>query len=281
MLVPIKKTNQTSQVQKKTTKLDLDKYYTSPELAKKLIEKTFEIIGKDNISDVVEPSAGNGSFSSQMECTAYDIAPEADNIIKQDFLKLVIPYKKGRLVIGNPPYGHGNTLSIAFYKKAVAIGDYIAFILPISCLDGDMKMYHFDLIYSEDLGMQQYTDRELHCCFNIYKRPESGLNKKPDYKLIDIEIKEYRRGGSYPIPPDGWDYAMANFGDGNTGKIPEYVGQYCQEVYFYCHKKEYLPKMLELLEYDTIRNYVKGISMKRISVMRLYKYLKDNIEGIN
>lgn len=266
---------------KKSSKIELDKYYTPRVLAKRLIDKTFEILGEEEIMEIIEPSAGDGSFSSQMNCIAYDIAPEADGIIKQDFLKLDLPYKKGRLIIGNPPYGHGNTASIAFYKKAVAIGDYIAFILPISCLDGDMKMYHFDLIYSEDLGMQKYTDRELHCCFNIYKRPEHGLNEKPDYKLKDIEIKEYRRGGSYPIPPDGWDYAMCSFGDGSMGKSPQYVGQYCQEVYFYCHKKEYLPKMLELLEYNKIREHVKSISMKRISVMRLYKYLKENIDGIS
>ena len=69
-------------------------------------------------------------------------------------------------------------------------------------------------------------------------------------------------------------------GNGSLGKKCEYVGQYAQEVYFYCHKKEFLPKMLELLEFNTIREYVKSISMKRISVMRLYKYLRDNIEGI-
>lgn len=266
---------------KKSSKLELDKYYTPRALAKRLIDKTFKVLGEGEIMEIIEPSAGDGSFSSQMNCIAYDIAPEAEGIIKQDFLKLDLPYKKGRLIIGNPPYGHGNTTSIAFYKKAVAIGDYVAFILPISCLDGDMKMYHFDLIYSEDLGMQKYTDRELHCCFNIYKRPEHGLNEKPDYKLKDIEIKEYRRGGSYPIPPDGWDYAMCNFGDGSMGKSPQYIGQYCQEVYFYCHKKEYLSKMLELLEYNKIREHVKSISMKRISVMRLYKYLKENIDGIS
>ena len=38
--------------------------------------------------------------------------------------------------------------------------------------------------------------------------------------------------------------------------------------------------MLDLLSFDKIRSYTKSISMKRISVMRLYKYLKDNIEGI-
>ena len=261
-------------------KIDNDKYYTPVELAKRLIDKTFEIIGKDNITEIIEPSAGNGSFSRQMNCIAYDIEPEHESIIKQDYLTLDIPYRKGRLIITNPPFGkHSNSLSIKFYKKSCEIADYIAFIQPISQLDNNLQMYQFDLIYSEDLGVVKYSDRELHCCFNIYQRPQNGLNPKPDFRLKDITIKEYRRNGSYGKPSD-YDYGMCNWGNGSLGKVPEFVGQYAQEVYFYCHKKEYLSKMLELLEFNTIREYVKSISMKRISVMRLYKYLKDNIKGI-
>lgn len=180
-----------------------------------------------------------------------------------------------------------NSLSIRFFKKSIELGDFIAFIQPISQLKNNLQMYEFDLIHSEDLGMVKFTDRELHCCFNIYKRPENGkLNPKPDFRLKDITIIEHRRKkGDYQtaknkeIDPN-FDYAMCNWGNGSLGKVPEYVGQFAQEVYFYCHKKEILPRMLELLEFNTIRSYVNSISMKRISVMRLYKYLKDNIEGI-
>lgn len=69
-------------------------------------------------------------------------------------------------------------------------------------------------------------------------------------------------------------------GNGSLGKVPEFVGQYAQEVYFYCNKPEFKDRMIELLEFDTIREYVNSISAKKISVMRLYKYLKDNIDGI-
>ena len=84
---------------------------------------------------------------------------------------------------------------------------------------------------------------------------------------------------TFEIKPD-YDYAMCNWGNGSLGKVPQYVGQYAQEVYFYCHNKKYKDILTKLLEYDTIRAYVKSISGKKISVMRLYKYLKDNIEGI-
>ena len=47
-----------------------------------------------DIEDIIEPSAGNGAFSSQIKCTAYDIEPEFKDIIKADFLKENIEYKK-------------------------------------------------------------------------------------------------------------------------------------------------------------------------------------------
>lgn len=263
-------------------KIDNDKYYTPSDLARELIAKTFRFIGSKNIKDVIEPSAGNGSFTKHFKkCIAYDIEPEAEGIIKQDYLTLDIPYKKGRLIIGNPPFGKSNAKSVAFFKKSCEIADYIAFIQPISQLKNNLQMYLFDLVYSEDLGVVQYSDRKLHCCFNIYVRPENGLNAKPDFTLKDITIKEYRRKGSYKSPIEGYDYAMCNWGNGSLGRKVEYSGQYAQEVYFYCNNKKFLPKMLELLEFNAIRDYVNSISMKKISVMRLYKYLKDNIEGIS
>ena len=50
--------------------IDYDKYYTPIDLAKTLIGKTIEIIGKENIKEVIEPSAASGAFSKQLEnCT--------------------------------------------------------------------------------------------------------------------------------------------------------------------------------------------------------------------
>lgn len=66
-----------------------DKYYTPIDLANRLIQTTIsELVksGVKDISDIIEPSAGNGSFSSQIKCTDYDIEPEDEGIIKADFL---------------------------------------------------------------------------------------------------------------------------------------------------------------------------------------------------
>lgn len=269
-------------------KIENDKYYTPKELSKRLINKTFEIIGEENISEIIEPSAGNGSFSNQIKnCIAYDLVPEHVNIKQADFLKLNLGYKKGRLFIGNPPFGVHNKLIHAFYDKCCNDGDFIAFILPISCYNNDIKLYKFDLIYSEDLGLKHYTDRDLHCCFNIYKRPKSGeFNLKPNYELNEIMIIEHRRKkGEYQTGknkdiPNNFCYSMCNWGNGCLGKVPKFIGEYAQEVYFYCDDERIKSEMIKLLEFDKVREYVNSISSKRISVMKLYKYLYENIKGL-
>ena len=181
-------------------KIENDKYYTPIDLANYCWDKVLEIIGEENISEIIEPSCGNGAFYHHKDKSphfGYDIEPQCNyrGVIKANFLEQNINYLYGRLVIGNPPYGRCLSLAQKFFKKSVGIADYIAFILPISQLNNTNSMYEFNLIYSEDIGMKHYTDRDLHCCFNIYKRPNNNeLNKKPTRKLNDITI--YRQDSS-------------------------------------------------------------------------------------
>lgn len=184
-----------------STKLELDKYYTPVDLAEDLINKSIEFIGIDNISEFVEPSAGNGSFSNILSkikpTVAIDIEPECKDIIEADYLSYKIEYKKGRCVIGNPPFGSKMLLARDFFNKSIMEGDYVAFILPISQIDNDVFLYKFDLIHSEDLGEVVFSDRPVHCCFNIYRRPKGGkLNKTPKYDLPEdiVLILDYRKG---------------------------------------------------------------------------------------
>lgn len=102
-------------ISKNSNKIPLDKYYTSPQLAKYIVDKTKEIIGEDNITEYIEPSAGAGVFLDYLDkpYLAYDIEPEDGRVTRQDYLELELDYKKGRCTIGNPPYGciniHGHT----------------------------------------------------------------------------------------------------------------------------------------------------------------------------
>ena len=161
-------------------KLLHDKYYTSDEVVEKCWEILKETIDMNNVSEIIESSAGNGAWLDKIKETgipfkAYDIAPEHDDIELQDFLELEMDYKRHRLIGFNPPFGRSNNLSRKFYNKAVGVADYIAFIQPISQLDNTNSMYYFDLVKSIDLGKTFFTDRYLHCCFNIYRRPLKSI----------------------------------------------------------------------------------------------------------
>lgn len=265
-------------------KIQNDKYYTSPELAKYCVEKTKEIIGEDNITEYIEPSAGSGVFLDYLDkpYLAYDIEPEDGRIEKSDWLSVDLDYKKGRCVIGNPPFGNRNTLIVKFYKQAIQMCDFISFILPISQLNNNVQLYEFDLIFSEDLGLRYYSDRSLHCCLNIYKRPMCSLNSKPRYQLRDIEIVENRRGGKQINNIQDYDIGISSYGNTNVGKIPLYQGQYVKEMYIKIYNKKYKEKIVSLLkntdwEKMVKNNSVSGTGQFNMTKWRMIKYLKEQI----
>jgi len=259
-------------------KINLDKYYTPKEIAWKCILKTVDVIGTGKMIEAIEPSAGNGAFSNLIErCIAYDIEPENDNIIKQDFLQLELPYKKGRIFIGNPPFGSKNTLAVQFYKKCVKMGDYIAFILPINCLNNTNQMYEFDLIHSEDLGKINYSGVEVHCCFNIYKRPEQGLNKKQNTKLKTVRIVEYRRGGTEKHI-EGYDYRICAWGAsiGIECKEPK---QYAQEFCFFI-ADEFKDRVINVLKTANWKELYKMTATPSLYQWQITKHLRNEIPEI-
>ena len=256
-----------------------DKYYTPLETSKKCIDKTIDIIGIDNISQFIEPSAGNGSFSDQLPTNSlsYDIEPENIGIIKQDYLDLDIDYLKGRLIIGNPPFGEKMNLVNKFFKKSISIGDYVAFILPISQLWNTNSLYEFDLIYSEDLGKIKYTDRILHCCFNVYKRPVNGLNKKPKNKLECLKI--IRQDSKNYKDYTDFDIRLCYWGNGSAGKILKDGENYSAEYKIYI-KDEFRADVLNILENVNWFDELNCIAMLKIQQFHIINLLKKNIKNI-
>ena len=251
-------------------------------MAKYCVHKTEEIIGINNITEYLEPSAGGGVFLDYLDKSylAYDIEPEDDRIIKQDFLTLDLPYKNGRCIIGNPPFGTRNTMSVKFYKQAIKFGDYISFILPISQLDNNQQMYEFDLVHSENLGERQYTDRQLHCCLNIYKRNSNGLNKKPDYKLNDVIIKEYRnKNESIKHQNDKYDVRICFWG-ASTGKECDYIGQYAHEMNIYCINRKFKDNVINIIKNANWKELYSHIATPALYQWQIYKYIKEQIPEI-
>lgn len=263
-----------------------DKYYTPKDIAELCVINLLKVIDKDQITEVIEPSIGKGAF-----CTSYlqinkgiDIDPQLDvqlnggfiDIIKGDYLQLDIPYKKGRLILGNPPYGRCLNMAQKFYEKSVEIADYIGFILPISQLNNTRSLYKFDLILSMDLDEQIYTDRTLHCCFNVYSRPKNGLNKRPNTTSKNIRII---RQDSKNYNDEPYDLRMCYWGNGSAGKILTDNEHYSAEYKIQILNKEYKDKIIELLNTFDWKEYLKCIAMRKIQQFHIIEVLRKEIKG--
>lgn len=258
-----------------SNKIENDKYYTPIETAAYCIKKTKEILNVQ-FQGIIEPSAGNGSFSEQLDCVAYDIEPEHNNIIKQDYLELEHDYIKDLLIIGNPPFGSRMNLAQKFFKKSIEFGDYIAFILPISQLWNTNSLFEFDLIYSEDLGKVKYSDRSLNCCFNIYKRPDNGLNKRPKNKLETVKIIRQDSKGYDDAP---FDLRMCYWGNGSAGKILKdgetYSAEYKLQI-----DLEFRKNVIDLLSNINWWDELNCIAMLKIQQFHIINILKRHIQNI-
>ena len=265
------------------SKIQHDKYYTPVEVANHCWDVALSVIGEEYISEIIEPSCGDGAFyhhESKVPHFGYDIEPQCNhlNVFKADYLAVDIVYLPGRLIIGNPPYGRCLNLAQRFYKKSVDIADYIAFILPISQLNNTNSMYEFDLVHSEDLGMQLYTDRLLHCCFNVYRRPASGeLNKKSARRLKDITIW---RQDSKGYADKDFDVRMCYWGDGSAGKILQEGECYSAEYKIKVNNPALRDEVVAVLSSFDWKEYLSCIAMRKIQQFHIVDVLKSKIDSI-
>lgn len=265
------------------SKIQNDKYYTPVDVANHCWDVALAVIGEGNISEIIEPSCGDGSFYHHKDHAphfGYDVEPECDHlgVSKADFLALDIAYLPGRLIIGNPPFGERMNKAQKFYKKATLIADYIAFILPISQLNNTNSLYAFDLIHSEDLGVQLYTDRLLHCCFNIYRRPRSGEpNQRTARKLKDITI--WRQDCKEYADKD-FDVRMCYWGDATAGKILRDGESYSAEYKIQVNNPDLRAQIVEVLTTFDWRGYLNCIAARKIHQFHIIDILAEKVQGI-
>jgi len=105
-----------------------DKFYTSEIIVNKCINLIKEQINIKSDDLCIEPSAGNGAFINNIKklCNNYkfyDLEPENNEIIKQDYLEYDYKILNKKLynkihIIGNPPFGRQSSLAIKFIKKS-------------------------------------------------------------------------------------------------------------------------------------------------------------------
>jgi len=180
----------------------IDKYYTKDivvELCLSLVKKYIQINTDDLI---IEPSAGNGSFISGIKSLTnnfkfYDLEPDNDEIIKQDYLQYeygIIKETFSKIhIIGNPPFGRQSSLAIKFIKKSCEFCDSISFILPKSFKKDSLKKkfpINFHLIYEIDLPDKSFlvdgVEHNVPCIFQIWEK--KNVNRVVNEKLEPLNF---------------------------------------------------------------------------------------------
>ena len=172
-----------------------EQFFTNFETAKRLALVIQEQPWFEQITKIVEPSAGDGAWLDAMLIhESYDIAPKHPNVKQQDFLSVSFSVQNdGKLLyVGNPPFGRMGKTAKAFMRKCASTGDYIAFILPASfakITQIRQMPNNFHLVYQEDLLNETFRferdGKKVATIFQIwekrsYKRQDSKRNSKCD-----------------------------------------------------------------------------------------------------
>jgi hypothetical protein len=164
----------------------IDKYYTKDtvvDLCLNLVTKYIQINSDDLI---IEPSAGNGSFIKGIKLLTsnfkfYDLKPENEEIIEQDYLLYDYNNIKnifGKIhIIGNPPFGRQSSLAIKFIKKSCEFCNSISFILPKSFKKDSLKKtfpLNFHLMFEIDLPEKSFLvdgiEHNVETVFQIWEK---------------------------------------------------------------------------------------------------------------
>jgi predicted RNA methylase len=198
----------------------LDKFYTSPTIAQQCIDAVPDLV---SYTVIIEPSAGNGSFSSYLKkqhnnVLAFDIHPEAEDILEQDWFK----FHKERnmnekvLVIGNPPFGQQNSLAVQFINHASLFADTIAFILPKSFMKTSVQErlnQHLKLVLETELPNNSFLlenkKKHVPSIFQVWEYDENYTRIKT--KPVELLTLKFVKKTENP------DFYIQRIG-GNAGR---------------------------------------------------------------
>lgn len=197
----------------------IDKFYTTEENVNICIENIKKYININNNDLIIEPSAGNGAFIKNIkelsnEYLFYDIMPESNEIIKQDFLSVIPKDDKIIHIIGNPPFGRQSSLAIKFIKHCCKFAKTISFILPKSFKKESRKKYfdnYFHLMFEMDLDEFLLNSKKVivPCVFQIWIK--SNIERKI---IKNVSTNEFKFVKKYEHP----DISFRRVGV-NAGKI--------------------------------------------------------------
>jgi len=268
----------------------LDKFYTDPSYSNKCIEKVLELYPSWDL--IVEPSAGNGSFYSQIPANykkiGLDISPEHPDIQTHDFFEYYPTSLKGTnhriLVIGNPPFGRVSSLAIKFFNHAAEWANVIAFIVPRTFrkISVQNKLHeNFKLVYDEEVPTKPCCfspPMMVKCCFQIWEKT-ADKREKIDLPTHHIDWEFLAFGPldqkGQPTPPPGADFAIRAYG-GKIGEIisDERLSELRPKSWHWIKStkvdKKELIRRFSTLDYSNSLNTARQNSMGKAELISIY-----------
>lgn len=263
----------------------LDQFYTVPNIALKYIQQT-QVFYKFEKFFIIEPSAGNGSFLSQIpskDKVGLDIAPKHESIIQQDFFQYRPPSQdKKILVIGNPPFGRVSSLAVKFFNHSSTFADVIAFILPRTFrrVSIQNRLYNlFHLVHDEDVPTDPCSfdpPMQAKCCFQIWEKRE----KFRPFVELPITHKDWDfvslgplDTNNQPTVPTGADFALRAYG-GKCGEVRQSNLETLRPKSWHWIKSNVKPQILiqrfQELDYSISLDTARQNSIGRKELVQLY-----------
>ena len=259
----------------------IDKYYTKQNIVEKCIELIKENININENDLIIEPSAGNGAFIEYLillskNCIFYDIDPDHNTIIKQDYLTLdtnTLKKENKIHVIGNPPFGRQSSQARKFIKKSCEFCDTVSFILAKSFKKESLQKSfptNFHLKYQWDLPNNSFIvnnkEYDVPCVFQIWSK--ENYRRKINKSLEPINYKFVKK-------QDNPDISFRRVGV-NAGKISQEVSDKSEQSHYFIKfnninekpLKNYLEKLKKLKF-----NFNNTVGAKSISKQELIKQM--------
>jgi len=261
----------------------LDKFYTNNDV----VDMCLSLVSIPEFDLVIEPSAGNGAFSSKLPCEktiALDLEPEAQGIRKQDFFTFQCEITSSRvLTIGNPPFGKNSSLAIRFFNHACTFSHVVAFIIPRTFRRPSVQnrldlSFHLEKDIDIPINPCAFTPKmSVKCCFQIWVKKDARRTivqmdeRHPDWQFLTMGPKD---SVGQPTPPIGADFALRAYG-GQCGQIIEKnLHDLRPKSYHWIQsniQKEELIKRLKSLDYSLSCNTARQNSIGRKELVTLYQ----------
>lgn len=172
---------------------ELDKFYTQKNVAAECLNLLYSCYPNVDFSHKIflEPSAGEGAFSSQLQhCLALDLKPEGEGILTKNFLEFDVDFSNF-ITIGNPPFGHRSKLAIDFFNKAAKYSDVIAFIVPVSFCKWNVQKElnsNFSLVQFHYLKPESFTANGIP--YSVRTVFQIWAKKNTEFDLNDLRLKK-------------------------------------------------------------------------------------------